>query len=177
MTEQELIQACQKEDPNGQKHLYEKYAPMLFGLARRYLKNTEDAQDIFVSGMFKILTNIKNFKNEGSFEGWMKRIVVNESLMHIRKNKNFKHTVELSNIIMSTEITVEDKLAKEDILRALAQLPLGYRTVFNMYVIEGYKHREIAEKLGISINTSKSQLILAKRRLGEIIKKKLRKII
>jgi len=177
MTEDSLIQACKKADPAAQKQLYDTYGPRLFGLVRRYMKRYEEAEDVFIEGMFKIMTSIKQFEGKGSFEGWMKRIMVNQALMQLRKNKNFRMTIELSNIQLATKITVEDTLAKDEIIKAMNELPTGYRTVFNLYVIEGYKHREIAEMLGISINTSKSQLILAKKRLGEIIKKKHRKVI
>jgi RNA polymerase sigma-70 factor (ECF subfamily) len=96
--------------------------------------------------------------------------MVNECLMFLRKKHNFKLTVEVSNIDLKTHASVEDDLAAQDILKLLDMLPTGYRTVFNMYVLEGYKHKEIAEILGISINTSKSQLLLAKKRLQKLIK-------
>ena len=177
MTETQLIQACKNGDQKAQKALYEKYAPRLFGLARRYVKDQYEAEDILVQGMFKILTMLNKFEGKGSFEGWMKRIIVNEALMHLRKNKNFRMMVEISKVQISTKVTVEDELAKEEIMTVLNQLPIGYRTVFNLYVVEGYKHREIAEMLEISINTSKSQLILAKKRMREMIKKKQRNVI
>lgn len=177
MDVEKLIQACKKQDPAAQKMLYSRYAPQLFGLVRRYIKKYDEAEDVLVEGMYKIFTRLKQFEGKGSFEGWMKRIMVNEALMHLRKNKNFRMTVELSNVQIATKVNVEDELAREDIIKCMNELPTGYRTVFNMYVIEGYKHREIAEELGISINTSKSQLILAKKRLQEIVKKKQRRVV
>ena len=170
MTEQEIIQGCRKQNRKAQQALYDKYAPKMFGVCKRYLKNREDAEDALVDGLFKAMTKIDMYRGNGSFEGWIRRIVVNESLMLLRKNHNFKMTIEISNVNIKTKVTVEDDLAAQDILNLLDKLPTGYRTVFNLFVVEGFKHREIAEQLGISINTSKSQLILAKKRLKDLVK-------
>ena len=170
MTEQEIIQGCRQKNRKAQQALYDKYSPKMFGICKRYVKRYEDAEDVLVDALFKVMTKIDMFSGNGSFEGWIRRIVVNESLMHLRKNNNFKLTVELNNIDIKTEVSIEDDLAAEDILKLLAKLPTGYRTVFNLYVVEGFKHREIAEQLGISINTSKSQLILAKKKLQALVK-------
>lgn len=169
MTEQEIIQGCRKQNRKAQQALYDKYSPKMFGICKRYLKNVEDAEDVLVDALFKAMTKIDMFKGAGSFEGWIRRIVVNEALMRLRKNHNFKMTVEISNIEIKSTVTVEDDLAAQDILKLLEKLPTGYRTVFNLYVVEGFKHREIAEQLGISINTSKSQLILAKKKLRALV--------
>ncbi len=169
VTEQELIERCRREDRRAQKLLYDRYTPKMFGVCRRYIKSREDAEDVLVEGFFKVFKNIHQFKGNGSFEGWIRRIMVNESLMYLRKAHNFKLTVEVSNIDIKSKVTVEDELMAQDILNLLSKLPTGYRTVFNLFVLEGYKHREIAEMLGISINTSKSQLILAKKRLRAMV--------
>ena len=171
MTEKELIRRCRKGDAAAQKHLYDAYGPVLFGVVRRYIKDPHDAEDVFVQAIFKVLTKIDSYRDEGSFEGWMKRIAANEALMHLRKTKNFNIVREVDHDIQDDQVSIESKLYADELLALLDQLPPGYRTVFNMYVIEGYKHREIAEELGISINTSKSQLILAKKRLRELVKK------
>ena len=170
MTEQELIAACKRQDRRAQKLLFDRYSPKMFGVCKRYIKNREDAEDVLVEGLFRALTKIDMFNSQGSFEGWIRRIVVNQSLMFLRKKNNFKMTVEVSNIEIKSQINAEDELIAQDILNLLEKLPTGYRTIFNLYVVEGYKHREIAELLGISINTSKSQLILAKKRLQSLIK-------
>ena len=113
------------------------------------------------------------FKGDGSFEGWMRRIMVNESLMFLRKRTNLQMTVELADKdVPDNDDQPDDEFSYEEIIAILDELPAGYRTVFNLYVFEDYKHREIAEILGISINTSKSQLILAKKRVYDILKKK-----
>ncbi len=169
MTEQELIKACRKRHRKAQKTLYERYTPKMFGICRRYVKRHEDAEDVLVEAFFKVLTNIDQYKGEGSFEGWIRRIVVNECLMFLRKKHNFHLTLEIADFDMPNYYTAQQDLEADDILNVLDQLPTGYRTVFNLYVLEGYKHREIAELLGISINTSKSQLILAKKKLKQAL--------
>ena len=171
VTEKDLIEACIRKDRRAQKLLWDRYSPKMFGVCKRYIKSLEDREDILIEAFVKVFKNIGQFKNAGSFEGWIRRIVVNESLMYLRRKHNFKMTVEISNIDIKTNISAEDELAAGDILALLNQLPTGYRTVFNLYVLEGYKHREIAEILGISINTSKSQLILAKKRMQSLLKK------
>ncbi len=171
MTENELIEGCRQKNRKAQKMLYDLHAPVMFGVCMRYVKNREDAEDVMIEGFFKAMTNIHQYKGSGSFQGWIRRIMVNESLMFLRKQHNFRMTVEVSNIEIKSQVSVEDELSAQDILNLLEKLPTGYRTVFNLYVLEGYKHREIAEMLGISINTSKSQLILAKKRLQGLIKK------
>ena len=172
MTEEQLIKSCRAQQRKAQQALYERYAPVLFGICRRYVRQHEDAEDVLLEVFYKIFTNIKQYKGKGSFEGWMKRIAVNESLMFLRKKRNFNISVDVYPVdIKVNEHGVDEHLFEKDILLLLDKLPLGYRTVFNLYVVEGYKHREIAEKLGISINTSKSQLILAKKRMSELLKK------
>lgn len=141
----------------------------MFGVCKRYVKTREDAEDVLVTAFFKVLTHIDKFKGEGSFEGWIRRIVINESLMFLRRRHNFSMTQELTDIDVPARSRAFDRLAAQDILDLLDQLPTGYRTIFNLYVMEGYKHREIAEMLGISINTSKSQLILARKRMQELL--------
>lgn len=169
MTEKELIQACRKNDRFAQKELYDRYAPLMFGVLRRYLKTKEDAEDVLLEAFFKVFTNLDRFREEGSFEGWIRRIVINEALMFLRRKHNFNLTVELTDFDQPVRMNVVDELAAQDILDLMEQLPTGYRTVFNLYVVEGYKHREIAELLGVSINTSKSQLILAKKKMKALI--------
>lgn len=142
----------------------------MFGVVRRYISVYEDAEDVLAEAFFKVLSNISHYKGEGSFEGWIRRIVVNESLMFLRKNHVLRHAVELDQQWdLKDESTIVEELAAREILALLEQLPVGYRTVFNLYVLEGFKHREIADALNISINTSKSQLILAKKRLQELL--------
>ena len=168
MTEFELIQRCCQQDAKAQRFLYERYAPKMLGVCRRYISSREDAEDVLVEAMFKVFDNIQAFQSAGSFEGWIRRIVVNEALMFLRKKRLLTvdtDVSELNSIDHATPLSIEHELAAKEILQLLERLPTGYRTVFNLFVIEGYKHIEIAEILNISINTSKSQLILAKERM------------
>ena len=168
----QVISGCKKNDRKSQKYLYTTYGPKFLSICRRYMKAEMDAEDALVQGFYKIYSKIDQYSGSGNFEGWMRRVVVNECLMMLRKKTNFSMQVEINNIEVEDPVTVEDDLAYQELVQLLDLLPTGYRTVFNLYVIEGYKHREIAEILNISINTSKSQLILAKKRMREIIKKK-----
>jgi len=166
------VQALKKDDREMQQHIFQNYAPLFLSIIKRYVRAHDQAEDICLESFYKIFTKVSSFNDKGSFEGWMKRIVVNQSLMFLRKNKNFNISIENSNVDVKYEVDYEGSMDYKELIKILDLLPTGYRTVFNMYVIEGYKHREIAEALGISINTSKSQFILAKKRLREIIKKK-----
>jgi RNA polymerase sigma factor (sigma-70 family) len=168
LIDHDLIRLCQQQDPKAQKLLYDRFAPKMFGVCRRYIANRQDAEDVLVEAMFKVFDHIDSFQNTGSFEGWIRRIVVNEALMFLRKKKLLTidtDAADLNHIDYSHPLSIEHELAAQDILKVLERLPTGYRTIFNLFVIEGFKHIEIAEMLNISINTSKSQLILAKDRL------------
>ncbi len=171
MTESELMEGCIALDPRAQKKLYDRYAPKMLGVCRRYIGAKEDAEDALSEGFFKVFTHINQFNRAGSFEGWIRRIMVNESLMFLRKKGNLKIEAapEWETLDHSVPVSVEHELAAADILKLLEKLPVGYRTVFNLYVIEGYKHIEIAELLNISIHTSKSQLVQAKERLRRLL--------
>lgn len=169
MKEVELIQGCKNKDRKVQKTLYEKYSARYFGVCKRYLKDVETAEDVLVKGFLKIFDNINSFESKGSFEGWMQRIIVNECLMELRKKQDFTIYLESSNIQPQRDATVLENLYEQDVLKLLQFLPIGCRTVFNLYVIEGYKHNEIAEKLNITEGTSKSQLNLAKEKLKVLL--------
>jgi len=146
---------------------------LFYSICLRYIKNSAEAEDLLVESFYKIFSKIDQYKGEGSFEGWMKRIVINEALMRIRKLSNLNLHVDIEKAYHLKEDSVAvSSINYDEIINLMNELPTGYRTVFNLYVIEGYKHREIAEKLGISINTSKSQLILAKKKLAMLYKKK-----
>ena len=172
VTEEELIAACRTQDRLAQQALYDRYAPTMLGVARRYIQRVEDAEDVLVEAFFKVFHHLDTYTGEGSFEGWIRRIVVNEALMFLRRKHALQQAAELDERLdVPVRSRASDQLEAQDILDLLDQLPTGYRTVFNLYVMEGYKHREIADLLGISINTSKSQLILAKKRLQELLEK------
>lgn len=168
-----IIQQCQKQDPQAQKALFEQYKGLLYGICVRYINDPVQAEDVFIEGFYKIFAKISSFKGEGSFEGWMRRIMVNESLMYLRKNATLHISLDVNIHNPAEEFdTYASDFTFDDIMAVIDELPTGYRTIFNLYVVEEYKHREIAEMLGISINTSKSQLIFAKKKLQEALKKK-----
>ena len=172
MSEPELIIGLQKGEGKAHKFVYEKYAGLMLGICLRYLKNHMDAEEVMLNGFVKIFQNAGQFENKGSFEGWMKRVVVNEALGYLRKKEPLHLAIEKDHIQLPTEATAESDLAVEDLLNLLQELPAGYRTVFNMYAIEGYTHKEIAAMLEITEGTSKSQLskaraLLQKRLVGQ----------
>jgi len=169
MQERELIERCRKKDRRAQQCLYDRYGPMLFAVCKRYVLRKEDAEDVLVEAFFKILTHLEQYKAEGSFEGWMRRITANEALMFLRRRNLFQFDIEIGEVDFAETNSIHSELAASDILNFLEKLPTGYRTVFNLYVMEGFKHREIADILGISVNTSKSQLILARRKLQAML--------
>jgi RNA polymerase sigma factor (sigma-70 family) len=167
----QIIDKCRYNDALAQRQLYDYYKSTFFGICRRYISNYEDAEDVLVETFVKIFSKIDDYKGDGSFEGWMKRITVNESLMFLRKHKLKFDELDVNINFASETPQYEEELEGIAILNLLDQLPDGYRTVLNMYAIEGYKHKEIAEILGISINTSKSQLILARKKMQDLIQK------
>lgn len=173
MTTEALLQGLREQDRTAQKLLYERYSPLMFSVCRRYLRTREDAEEALISGFFKVFTSIESYSGAGSFEGWIRRIMVNESLMLLRKNQPI---IFPGDEMMAQEKTddfnIEADISAREILEVLDDLPPGYRTVFNLYVLEGFKHQEIADMLGISINTSKSQLVLAKEKLRALLKNK-----
>lgn len=165
------IDQLRKKNRFAQKAVYDAYAPLFLSIGIRYLKNREDAEDALAEAFIKIFTKIDSFNDSGSFEGWMKRIMVNECLMKLRKNKKNHLHVAIDEVDIEIEPEAIQQLNADEIMQVIAELPEGYRTIFNLYVIEGYKHREIADMLNISIHTSKSQLIMAKKKLQSALKK------
>lgn len=169
MEESDRIKALIKGDPNAQNWLYDRFSPMVFAICLRYLPTVQDAEDITVTSLFQVMEKTGKFSGSGSFEGWIRRVTVRECLMFLRKRKIHWEELSQDHHAPSPEIRADEKMQLDDLLALIAGLPDGYRTIFQLYEIEGYKHREIAELLGISINTSKSQLIMAKKKLQELI--------
>ena len=162
-SEESLIADCKKGKSKAQKELYDRYAPILLGLCIRYIKSKAEAEDVMIAGFMKIFTNLKQYEAKGSFEGWMKRIMVNESLMYIRRNKAMYVEVDIDHAVKSPDYNWSNSnLETEDLYKMIEDLPTGYRTIFNLYAIEGYSHKEIGEMLNISESTSKSQLSRAR---------------
>lgn len=157
-----------------QQELYKRFAPKMYAVCMRYANNSEDAQDLLQEGFIKVYRNLEKFRAEGSFEGWIRRVFVNTSIEHFRrKNTLYSITEKEENVIEDSDITALDNLAEKDIINLIQELSPGYRTVFNMYVVEGYSHKEIGNILGISEGTSKSQLARAKAILQKKVQERL----
>lgn len=171
-SERELVVALQQREARAQKIAYEKYAGRMMAVCLRYVANRDDAEDVLIEGFMRVFERIDQFRNEGSFEGWVRRVMVTESLMFLRKNKAWRQEVPLDDLGGEPDYELADaNLDAEALIRLVAQLPDGYRTVFNLYAIEGYTHAEIAELTGISEGTSKSQLSRARALLQDKIRR------
>lgn len=161
-----LIARALQNDRRAQQELFQQFSPKMLGVCRRYLKSDDLAEEVMLSGFLKIFTHLADFKSEGSFEGWMRRIMINESISQLRKDKKLKFISEseIENMV-EYSTSMDTALEAADIQKLIDGLPDGYKTVFVLYVVEGYKHSEIAELLQISENTSKSQLFKARKLL------------
>jgi len=176
---EEIISGCKNFRKEAQEALYKFYAPKLKGICLRYSNQKAEADEVLHEGFMKIFMRIEKYKGEGSFEGWMKKIMINTAINHFNKNKAYQLKFQLNNDDFpenkdETESPDDDShnnvienadLSKEEILEAVKSLPDGYRIIFNLYVIEGLKHREIAQLLNINEGTSKSQLVRSRKML------------
>nr|WP_213019513.1 sigma-70 family RNA polymerase sigma factor [Hymenobacter sp. BT559] len=165
VTEPDLIAACLRGEPRAQRQLYNQFAGLMLTVCRRYLKRPEDAEEALLLGFAKVFQALPTFRQEGSFEGWIRRIMVNQALMELRRREplhlSFEDFAQPENLA-ATPATADTQLQADELLALLQALPPGYRAVFNLYALEGYSHPEIAEALGISEGTSKSQLSKAR---------------
>jgi RNA polymerase sigma-70 factor (ECF subfamily) len=172
-SEESLVRACQQADARAQRRVYERYAPRMLSLCGRYLPDEFEAEEAMIEGFMKVFDRIGQFRLEGSFEGWIRRIMVTESLMYLRSKKGTGWQTSYEDVEYETEpVAASTDLEADELHQLVQQLPPGYRAVFNLYAIEGYSHAEIAETLGISENTSKSQLHRARALLQEWIEKR-----
>jgi RNA polymerase sigma factor (sigma-70 family) len=170
--ESDLISGCIEGNRRMQEELYRRFSPRMYAVCLRYAGNAEEAEDILQEGFIKIFKKLDSFRSEGSFEGWVRRIFVNTAIEHFRRKRYLQPVTEKEeNTLEGNYLSVLDNLAERDIMELVAQLSPGYRTVFNMYVVEGYTHKEIGDILGISEGTSKSQLSRAKMILQDLVKK------
>ena len=168
--EQELIEGCLRGDRSAQQRLYDLHSPKMYALCCRYLRDPMQAEDALVTAFTRVLKKMDQYKGVGSLEGWIKTIVIREALAIIRKNQQLRMETDLENIDQQSVSQMQgDRLEQEDLLRMISELPTGYRTVFNLYAIDGYSHKEIAEQLNISESTSKSQLSRARIYLQEVL--------
>ena len=175
MNDQQLLEGCAKHERKAQQALYDKYSRLLFGVCLRYASDKADAEDILQDSFLKIFIKIIDFSGAGSFIGWLRKVAVNTAITHYHKNLKYRYHVEIEKYVsVETGVTSfeEDFYTSDELYKVLNELPTGYRMVFNLYAVEGYKHKEIAEMLGIDTNTSKSQYSRAK----AVIREKLEKI-
>ncbi len=164
ISETDLIKGCIEGNRQMQEELYKRFSGKMYAVCLRYANNADDAQDLLQEGFIKVYRNLHRFRAEGSFEGWIRRVFVNSSIEHFRKKalQLSKVSDKEENTIEDTDSSALDQMAEKDIIRLIQELSPGYRTVFNLYVVEGYSHREIGDMLGISEGTSKSQLARAR---------------
>lgn len=164
--DREILSGCLRGQPSAQRMLFEKYSRILLGVCNRYAQCIEEAEDIMQEGFVKIFLNVKEFKGEGSLLAWMRKIMINTAITHYHRMLKHRYHDDLDQV---QETRFEDReydeaeFTLEELFGVIHQMPDGYRVVFNLYAVEGYKHREIAEMLGIDENTSKSQFSRARR--------------
>lgn len=167
MTEEQLVKACISGDAIAQKKFYDLFAKKMMGVCLRYSSNADEAQDVLQDGFIKVFNKLPDFVNKGSLEGWVRRIMVNTALDQYRKNKKFQQDVEIDSVSYKLENNdfIVERINAQDLLKIIQSIPEGYRVVFNLFAIEGYSHKEIAEQLGVTESTSKSQFSRAKKML------------
>ncbi|HQS24930.1 RNA polymerase sigma factor [Sediminibacterium sp.] len=176
MTEQTILVGCLNNDPSAQRELYNRYSPKMLSVCYRFGNSREDAEDMLQEGFIKIFTQIHTFQNKGAFEGWIRRIIVHTCINFLKKNKKFSNSIDLdqADYLEVKEETMPSVMQARQIIECIRQLPLGYRTVLNLYAMEGYSHKEIADMLDIEESTSRSQYTRAKVMLeGILIKKRI----
>jgi RNA polymerase sigma-70 factor (ECF subfamily) len=174
MTEELILQGCQKNDPAAQQLLYQRYSPKMLSVCYRYAKSREDAEDMLQEGFVKVFLQINRYEHRGSLEGWILRVIVHTCINHLKKYKKFNDVVDLAyaaNLIIR-EDNIPGIVQAKQIVESIRALPIGYRTVLNLYAIEGYSHKEIGSMLEIEESTSRSQYTRAKNLLEEILGKK-----
>jgi RNA polymerase sigma-70 factor (ECF subfamily) len=176
----DIIEGCVRGEKRSQDLLYRKFASLLYGICLRYAKNKMEAEDVLQEVYVKIYNNISSYHHDGSFEGWLRRIAVNTSITYYRKNLKHAFQEDIDDVVQhkNDPLQFDDlEFTQEELMNCIGKLPTGYKTVFNLYVIEGFMHKEIADMLSIDVNTSKSQLSRAKshlqKELAEISKIKM----
>lgn len=169
--EKALIGKAMAGNRKAQQWIYNRYAPKMLGVCRQYIGDLQFAEDVMINGFVKVFQNLEGFANRGSFEGWIRRIMINEAITYLRKKQFVVFDSELYETTSASEIYSHDNLLIGNIQQLIDSLPEGYKMVFVLYTVEGYKHREIAEMLAITIGTSKSQLFKARKILQDKIRK------
>jgi len=172
MNEQQTIAACVQGESWARKAIYETYAPTMMSLCIRYVGNKETARDLLQDGFIKVFTRIHTYSSKGAFAGWIYRIFVTTALEYLRKTDALKSAADITDYdqqLKDVDASVLDKLSADELMECVKKLPPGYRIVFNLYAIEGYAHQEIADMLGISVTTSKTQFMRARNALQKSV--------
>lgn len=171
MNDQALIQGCLRKDITAQRELYDRYSPKMLAVCHRYAVNREDAEDMLQEGFVKVFLQIGSFEGRGSFEGWIRRIIIHTCINHLKKNKKFQENLELIHAhgIPTRSEAIPSIVQAKQITECIRLLPVGYRTVLNLFAIEGYSHREIGAILDIEESTSRSQYTRAKNLLETLL--------
>jgi len=174
MTEEAILQGCLKNEAAAQRELYNRYSPKMLAVCYRFAHNREDAEDMLQEGFIKVFSQMHTFLNKGAFEGWIRRIIVHTCINNLKKNKRFNESLDIVHAhgIQVREESVPSIVQAKQIVECIRLLPIGYRTVLNLYAIEGYSHKEIADMLDIEESTSRSQYTRAKQMLEDILVKK-----
>lgn len=174
MTEQAIIAGCLQNDVAAQRELYNRYSPKMLSVCYRFAQSREDGEDMLQEGFIKVFTQMHTFQNKGAFEGWIRRIIVHTCINFLKKYKKFNESVDLAyaDYIQVKEETVPSIMQARQIIECIRLLPLGYRTVLNLYALEGYSHKEIGQMLDIEESTSRSQYTRAKSMLENILIRK-----
>jgi len=167
-----IIEGCIAGNRKAQRYLFDKFKSSMFGVCLRYCKSKDEAEDVLMEAFMTVLSQIHTFRGEGSIEQWIRRIMVNTAINNYRKNLKHYFLADIENIDETdinedNQFEISDNHSVEDIMKAMQQMPDGYKVVLNLYIVEGYKHKEIAEILNISIGTSKSQLSKARKMIQE----------
>ena len=174
MTEELMLQGCLDNVAAAQEALYLRFSPRMLGVCYRFARSREDAEDMMQEGFIKVFSQIHQFRNQGALEGWIRRIIVHTCINVLKKNKKFTDSVDLfhANSIYLNESNIPSILQAKQVVECIRLLPVGYKTVLNLYAIEGYSHKEIASILDIEESTSRSQYTRAKSMLEEVLLKK-----
>jgi len=174
MTEEYIIAGCLRNDPSAQRELFNRYSPKMLSVCYRYAPNREDAEDMLQEAFIKVFTQIHTFQNKGAFEGWIRRIIVHTCINLLKKHKKFNESLDLAqaSYLQVKEETIPSIMQAKQVTECIRLLPIGYRTVLNLYAIEGYSHKEIAVMLDIEESTSRSQYTRAKSMLESLLVKK-----
>ena len=174
MTEELMLTGCRKNNATAQEALYSRFSPRMLGVCYRFAKNREDAEDMLQEGFIKVFTQIHQYRNEGALEGWIRRIVVHTCINILKKNKKVSDSVDIihAHSVHVREEMIPSIMQAKQVVECIRCLPLGYKTVLNLYAIEGYSHKEIAFMLDIEESTSRSQYTRAKAMLEEVLIKK-----